>query len=157
MNIHPGYKLVISLALPLAVGAVAGIFTATAIGSWFETLHHPSFRPPNWLFGQVWTLLYILMGISLFMVWLEPATINRKKALNIFTIQLLLNFIWSFLFFYFHAIGIALIEIIALWISIVVMIVRFRKVKPVAVYMNIPYLCWVTFALVLNAGYFRLN
>jgi len=157
MKFHPASKLIISLVIPLTVGAIAGYFTTTAIGGWYETLHQPSFRPPNGLFAPVWTVLYILMGISLYLIWIQPVKTISNKALNIFVFQLLLNFIWSFLFFYFHLIGTALIEIIVLWISIVIMIFRFRKVKPLAAYLNIPYIVWVTFALVLNAAYFKLN
>ncbi len=157
MTLNPAFKLFISIALPLMVGAIAGIFTATAIGSWFETLHHPSFRPPNWLFGPVWTVLYLLMGISIYLIWIQQATSMRKRVIIIFAIQLSLNFIWSFLFFYFHAIGFALVEIIVLWVCIFILIFQFRKVKPLAAYLNIPYIIWVTFALILNAGYFWLN
>ncbi len=156
-KLNPIIKLILSLALTLAAGGIAGVFTATAIGTWFETLHHPSFRPPNWLFGPVWTILYILMGISLYLIWKQEATPIRKNALLIFALQLSLNFIWSFLFFYFHAIGFALIEIVALWVCISIMILQFNKVKPVAAYLNIPYIVWVTFALILNAAYFELN
>ena len=157
MSLRPISKLIISLLLPLSVGGIAGFFTSTAVNGWFTTLHHPSFRPPNWLFGPVWTTLYILMGISLYIIWMQPSNSRQKKALSIFTVQLTLNFFWSFLFFYFHVIGFALIDISALWLSIVLMIVRLRKVKPGAAYLNIPYLCWVTFALVLNLAYYKLN
>lgn len=157
MNLRPASKLIISLLIPLAVGGIAGIFTSKSITGWFEGLNAPSFRPPNWLFGPVWTVLYILMGISLYIVWVQPSNTLKKKAINIFAIQLTLNFIWSFMFFYFHTIGIALFDITALWLTIVLMIVRFRKVSPTAAFINLPYICWVTFALVLNLAYYRLN
>lgn len=157
MNLTSVTKLIISLTLPLAVGAIAGIFTAKAVPNWYATLNQPSFNPPNWLFGPVWTTLYIIMGISLYMVWILPTGKERNMALLAFGVQLALNFGWSFFFFYFKAIGFALIEIVVLWMSIVGMIVLFNKVKPIAAYMNIPYLLWVSFATILNAAYFKLN
>lgn len=150
-------KLIISLALPLTVGAIAGIFTAKAIPNWYSTLNQPSFNPPNWLFGPVWTTLYILLGISLYIVWTLPPGKERNMGLIAFGIQLVLNFGWSFLFFYFKSPGFALIEIITLWISIVFMLILFYKLKPIATYLNIPYLLWVSFATILNAAYFKLN
>jgi len=150
-------KLLVSIALPLGVGAIAGMFTAQAVPEWYAALNRPSFNPPNWIFGPVWTALYILMGISFFLVWKQDVSKERNRAILIFSLQLLLNFAWSFIFFYFNMIGFALIEIILLWVSIVAMLVFFYKIKPVASYINIPYLLWVTFATILNAGYFFLN
>ncbi len=150
-------KLITSLALPLAVGAIAGHFTAMAIPDWYATLNRPSFNPPNWLFGPVWTTLYILMGISIFMVWSLAPGKERNMALIVFVAQLALNFAWSFLFFYFKTPGFALVEIIALWMSIIFMLILFYKVKPIAAYINFPYLLWVSFATVLNAAYYKLN
>lgn len=157
MNKRHILKLVVSIILPLGLGAIAGIFTAKAIPEWYATLNQPSFNPPNWIFGPVWTSLYILLGISLFLIWKQPATIERNRAISIFIIQLILNFAWSFLFFYFHQIGLALIDIIALWVCIITMLVLFYRIKPLAAYINIPYFLWVTFATILNASYFMLN
>jgi benzodiazapine receptor len=150
-------KLGASLLLPLAIGGIAGIFTTKAIPGWYATLNQPSFNPPNWVFGPVWTILYTIMGISLFLIWKMDAGKQRNQAILIFMAQLLLNFCWSFFFFYFKMIGLALIDIVALWIMIVVMLVQFYKIKPVAAYINIPYLLWVTFATALNIAYFFLN
>ena len=150
-------KLLAALLLPPGVGAIAGLFTAKAIPEWYATLNQPSFNPPNWVFGPVWITLYIIMGISLFMVWKLEAGKQRNQAILVFMVQLLLNFCWSFFFFYFKMIGVALADIVVLWLMIVVMQVRFYKLKPVAAYINIPYLLWVTFATALNATYFLLN
>ncbi len=150
-------KLLAALLLPPGVGAIAGLFTAKAIPEWYATLNQPSFNPPNWVFGPVWITLYIIMGISLFMVWKLEAGKQRDQAILVFMVQLLLNFCWSFFFFYFKMIGVALADIVVLWLMIVVMQVRFYKLKPVAAYINIPYLLWVTFATALNATYFLLN
>jgi benzodiazapine receptor len=157
MNKSQFFKLLASLTLPLGLGAIAGLFTADAVPEWYETLNRPSFNPPNWLFGPVWTTLYIFLGISLFLIWKQSASKERNLAIFVFLLQQALNFGWSFIFFYFNLIGFALIEIILLWISIVIMIVLFYKIKPMAAYINIPYLIWVTFATILNASYYLLN
>jgi translocator protein len=150
-------KLTVSLLLPLFVGAVAGMFTSQAVPTWYASLNRPFFSPPNWVFGPVWTSLYILLGISFFLIWKEEASKARDLAIKVFLIQMLLNFAWSFIFFYFNLIGVALLEIILLWISIASMIYLFYKIKPLAAYLNIPYLLWVSFATILNAGYYFLN
>lgn len=157
MNKSQILKLLASLALPLILGAIAGLFTADAVPEWFKGLNRPSFSPPNWLFGPVWTILYILMGVSLFLIWKQGVSKERNIALFVFLLQLLLNFAWSFIFFYYNMIGLALIEIILLWIIILVMLVLFYKIKPMAAYLNIPYLLWVSFATILTAAYFILN
>ena len=157
MNTVQIFKLVASLILTLGVGAIAGIFTSSAVTGWYATLHKPSFNPPDWLFGPVWTVLYIIMGISLFMIWnLEPSK-ERNIALLLFMVQLIVNFCWSFIFFHFKLIGPALIDIIILWISLVVMLILIYMIKPLAAYINIPYFLWVSFASVLNGAYYFLN
>lgn len=157
MNSTTIIKLAVSVALPLAAGAIAGMFTAKAIPGWYETLNQPSFNPPNWVFGPVWTVLYILMGISLFLVWQTEPGPDRTMAMASFIFQLLLNFAWSFLFFYFRRIGLALVGIILLWCAILAMMFLFYRIKPLAAWINLPYILWVSFATVLNAEYYRLN
>ncbi|MEJ2103590.1 MAG: tryptophan-rich sensory protein [Ignavibacteriaceae bacterium] len=150
-------KFLVSIILPLCLGAIAGMFTSQSVPEWYATLNKPSFNPPNWIFGPVWTTLYILMGISFFIIWKQDVSKERNRAILVYLLQLLLNFAWSFIFFYFNLIRFALVEIILLWISIVMMLVVFYKIKPIASYINIPYLLWVTFATVLNASYYFLN
>lgn len=151
-------KLVISLVLPLAVGFMGSIYTRNSIDDgWYASLNQPSFNPPSSVFGPVWTVLYVLMGISLYMVWKEVPGKRRENALGVFALQLLLNFLWSLFFFYFKDIEIALLDILALWISIVIMIWMFYRVKPLAGWLNIPYLLWVSFATALNIAYYVLN
>ncbi len=150
-------KLIVSLMLPLSIGAIAGIFTMKAIPTWYASLNQPSFNPPNQVFGPVWTTLYFLMGISLFLIWKLDTGKERNRAIRAFMIQLFLNFCWSFLFFYFHQLGLALVEVILLWLSIFVMILLFYRLRPLAAYLNIPYILWVTFATALNAAYYFLN
>ncbi len=149
-------KLVLCIIGPLIIGAISGIATATSINNWFVNLNKPAFNPPNYLFGPVWTFLYILMGISLYLILQTPKNLARKKAITIFGIQLFLNFCWSFLFFKFQLLGVAFIEIIFIWLSIVAMIYIFKKVNKTAAYLQIPYLLWVSFASVLNGAIWYL-
>ena len=150
-------KFLLCITIPLIIGAVGGIATSTSIGTWYVSLAKPVFNPPNYLFGPVWTVLYILMGISLYMIIQSPKTEQRKKAIIIFCTQLFLNFWWSFLFFKFHVLGIAFIEILCIWISILAMIVVFQKINKPAAYLQIPYLLWVSFASVLNGTIWWIN
>ncbi|MEI6890392.1 MAG: TspO/MBR family protein [Bacteroidales bacterium] len=156
-KLNTSIKLVCSLLLTLGTGAVAGLFTAKAVPEWYASLNQPSFSPPNFVFGPVWTALYILLGVSLFLVWKLDSVKERNLAILAFLIQLILNFGWSFIFFYFKMIGFALVEIVILWIAIVIMLYLFYKIKPLAAYINIPYLLWVTFASILNSAYYFLN
>jgi benzodiazapine receptor len=151
------FSLFICLLIPLTIGGLSGFFTSSGINDWYVTLNKPSFNPPGYLFGPVWTLLYLLMGISLFIIWESPIGQIRTNALIIFTIQILLNFAWSFLFFKFRLPGLALIEIVMIWISILVMIILFSRVSKPAAYLQIPYLLWVSFATILNAAIWLLN
>ena len=157
MNKSQITKLIVSLLLPIGLGAIAGMFTAQAVPEWYAALNRPSFNPPDWIFGPVWTILYILLGFSFFLIWKLDADKKRSLAISVFLVQMLLNFGWSFIFFYFNMIGLALIEIILLWVSIVIMLILFYRIKPLAAYLNIAYLLWVTFAVILNAGYYFLN
>lgn len=149
--------LLLCIAVPLGLGAWAGIVTSTNIPTWFETLNAPSFRPPNWLFAPVWTTLYILMGISFFLILQSKTKLPKRNAIIISIVQLSLNTLWSFLFFYFHQLGIALVEIIMIWLSIILMIRSYYPINKAAALLQMPYLAWVSFASILNAAYFFLN
>lgn len=149
--------LVLCILLPLLVGSFGGIATASNIPNWFMYLNKPWFNPPSYLFGPVWTVLYILLGISFFMILQAPKSSNKQKAVLVFSIQLFLNFIWSFIFFKFHLLGIAAIEICLMWISIVIMILAFHKINKIAAFLQFPYLLWVSFATVLNISIWYLN
>lgn len=141
----------------MVVGGFSGFLTANAIGTWYTTLNQPSFNPPNWVFGPVWTTLYLIMGISLYRIWSLPISEERNNAIKIFALQMTLNFFWSLIFFKWHLIGLALAEIIVMWFMIATMIHHFRKLDAAAGYMNIPYLLWVSFASILNGAYYFLN
>jgi translocator protein len=148
------YKLIISILICLAVGFFSGFFTATSIDSWYSKISKPSFNPPNWLFGPVWTILYILMGISLYLVWNSNGS---KTAIMFFAIQLLLNFLWSFIFFKLQNPFIAFIEIIILLAIIIITAIKFYPISTTAAYLMIPYILWVSFATILNFSIYWLN
>ena len=153
----PIFKLLLCILLPLSIGAIAGITTAAGIDTWYMNLNKPSFNPPNYLFGPVWSILYILMGISFYLILQSPKNELRKKAIIVFCVQLFLNFWWSFLFFKFQLLGIAFIEILMIWLSIITMIILFLNINKTAGYLQIPYLLWVSFASVLNGAIWLLN
>lgn len=149
--------LIACIAVPLGLGAWAGIVTSANIASWFESLNAPSFRPPNWLFGPVWSALYVLMGISFFMILQTKTRDSKNTAISITIVQMVLNTLWSFLFFKFHLLGGALIDIILLWLGIIWMIRSYYPINKTAAWLQIPYLAWVSFASVLNGAYYYLN
>ena len=136
---------------------MSGAVTSGAIDYWYSDLLKPSFNPPNYVFAPVWTGLYILMGVSLFIIWNSEPGLLRSKAILIFLTQLFLNFWWSIFFFSFERPDVALVEIVVLWLSIAYMIYVFFKVKPIAAYLQVPYLAWVSFAAVLNQSIWWLN
>jgi len=147
-------KLIISIVICQLAGAVGALFTADSVGTWYLTLNKPSFNPPSWIFGPVWTTLYILMGIALYIVWKNK---NSGFAIPVFVIQLVLNSLWSFLFFGMKNIQFAFIEIIFLWVSILLCIILFYRISKPAAYLLVPYILWVSFASVLNYELMRLN
>jgi translocator protein len=149
--------LISCLVTPLLIGGISGYATATSINTWYVTLNKPFFNPPNYLFGPVWSLLYLLMGISLYMIIKSPANKLKKTAIIIFASQLFLNFCWSFLFFKFQLLGISFIEIILIWTSILSMIIVFYKINKKAALLQIPYIIWVSFASILNGSIWWLN
>jgi len=142
--------------LTLLTGGVSGYLTAPEIESWYAGLNKPVFNPPNYLFGPVWTLLYIMMGVSFFII-LQTATNNKGRCITVFAVQLILNFLWSIIFFNFHDIFFALFDIALLWASILVMILVFYKENKIAALLQVPYLLWVTFATALNIAILFLN
>ncbi len=151
-------KLVIAIAIPLIVGSTSGFFTITGVESWYQTIQKPSWNPPSWIFGPVWTSLYIMMGIALFLIWKSPLSSDVKRtAILLFAIQLVLNFFWSFIFFNQHQIGWAFVEIIALWLFILLTIFAFAKINTTAAWLLVPYISWVSFASILNFTIWKLN
>lgn len=149
-------KLALSIGLCLGAGVLGSIFTISSIPTWYATLNKPPFSPPNWVFGPVWTTLYILMGISLYLVWVSKSKV-KSSALNIFWIQLALNTLWSIIFFGLKNPSLAFVDIIALWIVIFLTIKSFYKINKLAGNLLVPYLLWVTFATILNLSVVILN
>jgi tryptophan-rich sensory protein len=151
-------KLIISIAIPLIIGGSSGFFTTAEIPGWYQTINKPSWNPPSWIFGPVWTTLYILMGIALFLIWRSDSNPEFKRtAIMLFAIQLVLNFFWSFIFFKQHQIGLALVEIIAMWLFILLTIFSFAKINNLAAWLLVPYISWVSFASILNYTIWKLN
>ncbi len=146
---------VIALLVPLAVGGIGSLVTISEIPNWYTTIAKPNLNPPNWLFGPVWTLLYVLMGISLFLIWRQHRA--RHKAYIVFAVQLLLNLAWSVVFFGFHQLWLAFIVIVALALAIVVTIKAFLPLSRAAALLLAPYLAWVIFASSLNLSIAILN
>ena len=145
-------KLFISLFITQLAGIIGSIATATSVKSWYLlNLNKPSFNPPSWIFAPVWTILFILMGVSLYLVW------NKKNNLFWFWIQLFLNTLWSFLFFGFRSSSLAFYEIIFLWLTIFITIIKFWQYKKSASILLWPYLAWVSFASFLNYSIMILN
>jgi len=151
-------KLIISVLVCQGAGIVGSLFTTSAISTWYVTIQKPSFNPPNWIFAPVWTLLFLLMGISLYLVWSKGLKDKKiKTALFIFGIQLVLNIFWSFLFFGLQSPLYAFIEIIIFWLAISLTIISSYKISKLAAYLLLPYILWVSFASVLNFSILILN
>jgi benzodiazapine receptor len=152
-------KILTVVVTCLVIGYFSGIVTRSAIITWYPTLVKPSFNPPNWVFAPVWSTLYIMIGIAAGLVWdrIESNTTLVKKALVVFAIQLALNALWSYLFFGLMNPMLALLEIVILWLMIYETYVQFGRINKIAGYLFIPYLLWVSFAMVLNASIWWLN
>ncbi|MFA6422641.1 MAG: TspO/MBR family protein [Candidatus Buchananbacteria bacterium] len=151
-------KFIVSIAIPLLVGFVGSLVTIPSIDSWYQLLNKPSFNPPNWIFSPVWTALFILMGISLFIIWINKNNSKAKRIfVGLFIIQLILNFLWSFIFFGWHSPFWALMEIILLLISIIALIISAGKISKASAWLLVPYLLWVGFATFLTFNIWMLN
>lgn len=182
-----GIRLAISLALPLLAGLAGSVFTAESVSTWYLTLEKPAWNPPSWVFGPVWTTLYVLMGIAFYRVWMATG-MDRMEAMEMvdlapdgtvridqrakarlalawqgyyamaaFGIQLVLNVMWSAYFFGLRQPRVAFLVIVALWAGIVVTIALFRRIDRISSALLVPYLAWVSFATTLNYGIWQLN
>lgn len=172
-------KLVVSIVICQLAGVIGSLFTISALDSWYEGLKKASFNPPGWVFGPAWTILFLLMGYSLYLVWEKGFFVSDgsspKKLWNplseklwygslkefnvaaVFAVQLVLNMLWSLLFFGLQSPGLAFSEILMLWFAILYTIMNFYRVSKTAAYLLIPYLLWVSFASVLNFMVWYLN
>jgi translocator protein len=146
------------VAAPLVVGGISGLLTSGQIATWYRTLERPDWNPPDWVFGPVWTTLYLVMGVALRSVVRSPSPSGaRALAVGLFALQLALNFGWSWIFFVEHQLGLALIEIVGLWLAIAATAVAFARIGNIAGALLLPYLAWVTFATALTAAIWQLN
>ncbi len=163
MKINNIFKLIIAIVVSELAGIIGSVFTAPSIAGWYAGIVKPALNPPAWVFGPVWTILFALMGISAFLIWSSyaKAPVDKKKgikvALILFGVQLVLNTLWSIIFFGLHSPGGALIEIIFLWLVILATIIYFYKISKPAAWFLVPYILWVSFAMYLNLMIWRLN
>ncbi|MGD0576993.1 MAG: TspO/MBR family protein [Candidatus Staskawiczbacteria bacterium] len=174
------FKLLASIIICGLAGVIGSVFTTPGINGWYRNLNKPSFNPPNWIFGPVWTIIFVLMGISLYLVWIKKFVVKNKinkdkKSWNslsqklysgswqkaniilIFAVQLILNILWSIIFFGMHAPGVAFFELLMLWFAIIFTMVNFYRVSKTAAWLLLPYILWVSFAAILNFSIFILN
>lgn len=159
MRLKKFFRFLFSILLANSAGFLGSFFTASSVKTWYQTINKPFFNPPSFVFAPVWTLLYILMGVSFYLIWQQTKFKSKisKLARNIFLIQLILNALWSILFFGFKNPVLAFIEIIILWILIFKNIKVFAKINKTAAYLLWPYLAWVSFASILNLSLILLN
>jgi tryptophan-rich sensory protein len=147
----------------IMIGSLGSVYNFDSLGSWYQQLTKPSLTPPGWLFGPVWTLLFILLGVSLYLVIVEWYKNKKSKhkifqiAMLVFILQWFFNILWSFLFFYLRFPLLALVDIVILWLLIIYNVYYFYKIRPWAGYLLIPYLLWVSFASYLNFMIYKLN
>jgi len=151
------WKLIISLLLPFLASAVGGFFTSSSVSTWYVELQKPSFNPPNWVFGPVWTVLYIMIASSIFLYLRAPAKQYFIVTVTVLVIHLVLNFVWTPLFFNLHSLFLALLDIILLDLTLICVLILFWKTSWVAGLLLIPYFFWVCLATYLSAGFFLLN
>jgi len=145
------------LALAYGVAALGGIATSSSVGTWYQTIEKPAWTPPGSLIGTVWSGLYVLMAVAAWLVWLRTGLRGGAKPMGLWAAQLALNLAWSFLFFGLRNPGIALLDLIALWVLILVTMISFWKVQTTAATLMLPYLAWVSFAGILNAAVWQMN
>jgi len=151
-------KMACSVSICLLTGFVGSFLTMDSVKTWYAELSKPSFNPPDWAFGVVWPILYVMMGVAAFLVWRKRTGSRQVRiALGLFLAQLALNGIWTPIFFGLHMMGLALVEIILLWLAILATIIAFWRISKTAACLLIPYILWVSFAIALNAGLWHLN
>lgn len=148
-NMRNTIKLILSIFVCELAGILGSFFTAPAIKTWYVFLEKPSFSPPNWIFGPVWVLLYALMGIAIYLVW--------PKVAKIFSIQLIVNALWSISFFGLKNPLLGLINIVVLWVLILILLFKFYRLNRISFWLFMPYFLWVSFASVLNFYIYLLN
>ncbi len=151
------FRLIASLIFCQLAGFIGSVFTMPAISGWYASLEKPAINPPNWIFAPVWTFLYFLMGVTLYILWQNLPKIEAKKSLVFFVIQLVLNVLWSVIFFGLKLPMVAFLEIVILWIFILLTMIKSSRVSKASIYLLLPYILWVNFAAILNFFLWRLN
>jgi tryptophan-rich sensory protein len=154
---HPWLGLVIFVVICFAAAGIGGAVTTPKIGTWYATLVKPTWNPPNWIFGPVWSALYFCMAVAAWLVWRQGEFQQARRPLTLFAIQLILNVLWSYFFFGLECPGLAVVEVLILWAAIAATMVAFWLRSRVAGLLFVPYLAWVSFAAVLNFTIWRLN
>ena len=165
MKVNNFFKLVIAIGVSELAGVIGSVFTISAIPAWYAGFVKPALNPPSWVFGPAWITLYALMGVALFLIWKQHSNILEnvrmlrmwKIGITAFFVQLLLNAIWSVIFFGLRNPGWAFVDIIFLWLAILGTIIVFYKISRPAAYLLVPYILWVSFALYLNYSIWMLN
>lgn len=157
ISLRQAVGLVISIGVCFGAAAIGSMLTAPSLDGWYAALTKPSYTPPDWLFGPIWSALYLSMAIAAWLVWHAAGFSKAKVALTLFAVQLVLNVCWSAIFFWTHRQGFAFGEIIALWIVILATTVAFRRWSRAAAWLMVPYLLWIAFAATLNYSIWRLN
>lgn len=148
---------IISIVIAQMAGVIGSIFTAESVETWYSTIEKPFWNPPNWVFGPVWTLLYVFMGIAAYLIWRNREKSGAKLALVFYGVQLFLNTLWSILFFGLQNPSLAFIEIVILLVFILITIILFWRISRLAALLLVPYIAWVFFATVLNFSIMQLN
>ena len=154
---YPWLGLLLFVAVCFAAAGIGGTVTTPKIGTWYATLVKPSWNPPNWIFGPVWSALYFCMAVAAWLVWRQGGFSGAKVPLALFAVQLALNVLWSCIFFGLEKPGLAFMELLLLWTAIVATMATFWRLSMIAGILFVPYLAWVSFASVLNFTIWRLN
>lgn len=157
MNLKRWKPYIISIGIALCIGLLSALLSAGGMKVYAESVEKPSLTPPGWVFSVVWTVLYVLMGISAVRIWQSKESPERSKGLNLYVVQLIVNFFWSLIFFNAQAFGFAVFWLILLFILVLLMFLQFRKVDKRAALLQIPYLLWLILAAYLNIGVWVLN
>jgi len=150
-------ELTVCIAIVFAAALAASLAMGLSDRSWYESLHKPTWNPPDWLFGPVWSILYLLMVVSAWLIWRERPRPQCRRAIAVFVVQLLLNAVWTSLFFALQSPLAAMADISLLWLAILATIGFFLRIRPLAAVLLLPYLLWVSFAWMLNLAIWRLN
>ena len=154
---HPWLGLVLFLVVCFAAAGIGGAVTTPKIATWYATLAKPSWNPPNWIFGPVWSALYCCMAVAAWLVWRQGGALQARVPLTLFGVQLILNVLWSCIFFGLEMPGLAVAEVLLLWAAIAATMVTFWQRSALAGALFVPYLAWVSFASLLNLTIWRLN